>query len=228
MRLTREVRSFYTDKAKDGDWGAIVVASGAALIVLALAVMLLLIPFVEHVGTGEIVVCETSSGGDKDVEIWRGDKDPGFHWQGFCKVTTYHRSDTRKFKEPLVADGAHYAVRGKATFRLALDDAQLLEMHRAYGSEDALYARHVLPKLRETLQAAAADPDWAAPKGNIVERKLKGALEYGLKRISPTGHIWTSPEARQELEKELNRRLKASPGSADIPVEVTLGFVTER
>jgi len=76
MRLIREVRSFYTTKAAAGDWGAIAFVSGAALVGLVIAVLIALMPFVENVSAGEIVVCETSSGGEKDVTIWNGDKDP--------------------------------------------------------------------------------------------------------------------------------------------------------
>ena len=230
MRLIREVRSFYRAKAEARDWGTLALASGAGLAVLAIAAMLVLMPFVEKVAADEIVVCETSYGDGKDVDVWRGDKDPGFHWQGLCRITTYHRTGTASFKEPMTVDGRQYVVHGTASFDLSkLDDARMLEMHRAYGSEAGIYAGTVRAQVRSVLEEAAEDPDWAEPNGNYVERKLKGAFEYGLQRFKLSDGIVTTAKARQGLERELNRRLAGlGSSSKDTPVTVTLRSISAR
>jgi len=229
MRLIREVRSFYSTKAKAGDWGALALASGAAAAVLAVVVLLALMPFVEKVSAGEIVVCETSSGGEKDVTIWNGDKDPGLHWQGMCKITTYHRTGSGSFSETMVVDGRRFVVRGTASYELKLTDEEMLKAHRAYGSERELFSRTVLNQVRVVLEEAALDPDWAAPKGNFVERKLKGALEYGLQRFKLSDGVMSTSEARQGLQQEMNRRLtQLGSYSVSAPTTVTLRSIKER
>lgn len=198
---------------------AIVLAVGCLVAVLAM-------PFVENVEHGEVVVCEPRFGGE--TKVWRGWLVDGWHWQGLGKVTTYHAEAGRKFSIPIEAGGAAYVVRGVARFRVFGDDAKILSIHRTYGSEDAIASRLVLPAVREAVEQAAADPHWARLEGGLVERKLKGALEYGLKRVSPTGAVWTSHETRRALQDDLNARLvKAHPPSG-IPLTVELGFVTER
>ncbi len=208
-----------------------------AIIPVALAmglVALLAMPFVEKVDRGEVVVCESRFGGGADV--WRGWLVDGWRWQGLGKVTTYHAETGIPFKEEIEVDGTRFIVRGTARFRVFGDDAKILAIHRTYGSEDAIAERHVLPAVEAALRDVAADPSWTRLEGGFVERKLKGALEYGLKRVSPTGAIWSSPETRRRLQEELTRRLTYAPDASgiggqrvrDIPITVELGFVTER
>ena len=229
MRLIREVRSFYSAKAKAGAWDTIILASGLALAALAGAVLLLLMPFVEKVGADEIVVCETSSGGEKDVTVWNGAKDPGFHWQGMCKITTYRRTGSGSFSETMVVDGRRFAVQGSASYELKLSDEEMLAHHRDYGSERELFDRTVLNQVRVVLEEAAGHPSWAAPKGGFVERKLKGALEYGLERFKLSDGFMSTAEARQGLQKEMNQRLtKLGAYSEKTPVTVTIRSIKER
>ncbi len=191
-----------------------------------LGVALIAMPFVENVEHGEVVVCESRFGGGTDV--WRGWLVDGWHWQGLGEVTTYHAEAGRKFAVPVEAAGASFVVRGVARFRVFGDDAKILDIHRTYGSEDAIASRLVLPAVEKAVRAAAADPDWASPQGGFVERNLKGALEYGLKRVSPTGAVWTSHETRRALQDDLNARLAAAHTPSGIPITVELGIVTER
>lgn len=208
-----------------------------AIIPIALAmafIALIAMPFVEKVDHDEVVVCESRFGGE--TEVWRGWLVDGWRWQGLGKVTTYHAEAGRKFTTEIDVGGTRYVVRGTARFRVFGDDAKILAIHRTYGSEDAIAERHVLPAVDAALREAAADPSWTRLEGDFIERKLKGALEYGLKRVSPTGAIWTSPETRRRLQDDLTRRLTYAPDAAgiggqrvrDIPVTVELGFVTER
>ena len=192
------------------------------------ALCLLSMPFVEWVEPGEIVVCESRFGGG--TEVWRGrtDGETKARWQGFCKVTTYHSLSRGKFREDVTVGETGYAVRGVVFFSLPKDDAALLEIHRAYGSEDGIFETFALPAARQAVRDAAADPDWAKPKDNWAKRQLKGALEYGLKRVSPTGDIWTSHEVKAQLQADLRERLDKVPNSHNIHLLVDLGFVTER
>lgn len=201
-----------------------------ALIALAafVAVCLLLMPFVEWVEPGEIVVCESRFGGG--TEVWREpvDGETDAHWQGFCKVTTYHSLTRGKFRQDVTVGENDYAVRGTVFFSLPTNDAALLEIHRAYGSEDGILGKFALPAARQAVQEAAADPDWTKPEGGWAKRQLKGALEYGLKRVSPTGGIWISPEIKKRLQDNLQERLDRVPNPHGIHLLVDLGFVTER
>lgn len=197
-----------------------------AVVAVIVAGSALVYPFLTSVDRGEIVVKDCGG----DLTVWKYPKDEGVHWDGLCRTETYFAIDSVSFKEPIVVDGVRYVVRGTATFDLIdFDDDQVKALHRTYGSEAGV-SNKVLGQVRIALQGAAADPGWAEPKGNIVERKLKGALEYSLKRVSPTGAIWTAPETRQALEREVNRRLIALSGTDDPSLEptVTLGFTTER
>ncbi|HTK60249.1 MAG TPA: hypothetical protein VL283_03545, partial [Candidatus Baltobacteraceae bacterium] len=60
-----------------------------------------------------------------------------------------------------------------------------------------------------------------------VERKLKSALEYGLKRVSPNGRIWSAPETKRALTDDVQRRIDARTFPTGVSVRVQLGFVTE-
>jgi len=190
------------------------------------ALVLLAMPLVEFIESNDIVVCESRFGGD--AEVWRGESDVDLRWQGLCRVTEYHERALVTFRREIDVDGTRFVVRGTARFRLEGDDARVLEIHRAYGSESGIDRKVVLPAVEHALEDAAADPSWVRMDGNYVERKLKDGLEYAMKRVSPTGHVWTAPETRVKLQQELNRRLAATPTAYDIPIRVDLGFVTER
>ena len=183
-------------------------------------------PFVEKVEPGEIVVCESRFGGG--TEVWRGWMVEGWHWQGLGKVTEYHADAGRKFATEIDVDGTRYVVRGTARFRVWGDDDKILAIHRTYGSEDVIADKLVLPAVDAALREAAASPSWTRRDGNLVERKLKDGFEYALKRVSPTGSVWTAPETRVKLQQEMNARLSGVTGPHDIPMTVELGFVTER
>lgn len=203
-----------------------------AILAVVAAVSSLSYPFLTSVDRGEIVIRDC----DGDLTVWRYPKDEGVRWDGFCGVTTYYEIDSVSFKEPVVVDGRRFTVRGTVRFPMPADDAEMRALHEEYGSRAALVDKLVMPAVMAAIHDAAADPTWAQPQGNYVERKLKGAFDYGLKRVSPTGAIWTSHETRQRLQEDLNKRLAfgtPDPGLYDkplrrIPLTIELGFVTER
>ncbi len=181
-------------------------------------------PFVTSVGSNEIVI--EDCGGD--LTVWRHPRDEGLHWDGLCRTRTYPAGSFVSFKEPAQGAGADVTLRGSLAVKLPADDDAMRALHRTYGSHAAFIDAAVRPVLLEELRAAAADPAWHEPKGNIVERKLKGALEYGIKRVSPTGAIWTSQEAKRALTEDVRRRLAARTFPPGVTVRFELGFVTER
>lgn len=192
---------------------------GVVILVCALAY-----PFVTSVGRGEIVVKDCGG----DLTVWRSPRDEGLRWDGFCRTETYGAVVGVKLSEPLPGADVDVTLRGRAYASLPADDAAVIALHREYGSEDAFVARAIAPAVLEDVRAAVAEPDWHRPKGNIVERKLKGAIEYGMRRVSPTGAVWTSHEAKRALSTDIQRRLDARSFPAGIRVVVDLGFVTER
>ena len=201
--------------------------AGVPLVLIVGLIALVVSPFVETVAPGEITVCESRFG--RGIEVWRNSgKEADMHWQGLCRVTTYHAHARVPFKEPLDVGEMRYTVRGDARFDMPSGDAELLAVHEAYGSEEGVVEKLVTPAVRQALDAAAADPDWAVPDGGWASQKLKAGLEYGLKRLSPTGAIWSPHEIKKKLQQDIRRRLAGALNPLGVPLDVELGFVTER
>ena len=49
-----------------------------------------------------------------------------------------------------------------------------------------------------------------------------------MKRVSPTGAVWSSQEIKKKLRVEMRRHLAETPNPYAIPLDVELGIVTER
>lgn len=197
--------------------------AAAIVIGAALLVWLALTPFVTHVGQGEIVVEECG----RALTVWRGSREPGFHWDGLCATVAYPQELVMPFSEPIEVDEARVKLRGKVLVRLPADDDGVRELHRKTGSVEAL-TREIAPMAMSEVLSAAADPGWHRTKGNPIERLGKDALEYALRRVSPTGAIWSSHEARHALEADIRRRLQARSFPYGLKADIELGFVTER
>ena len=201
------------------------------LCVGALAISAIIGPYacLSYVESDESVVKDC----DGELTVWRAPEDAGLKWDGLCRTATYDDTLQRKFREEIDVDGARVTLRGRyaVLFRRQHPD-DIRDLYRAYGKQEAFMKKVVIPAVREDILAAAADPAWHRPKGGAIKRELKNALEYGLRRVSPTGHIWTSPEARHALEDDIQRRLDERTLSGTMPggviVTLQLGFVTER
>lgn len=196
------------------------------ILIVMMFLAILSMPFVENVSYGEIVVCESRFGRGK--KVWRGGLDDSWHWQGLGQVSEYHEEARRNFRKEIQVDGTRYIVRGTVRFQLLGNDAKILALHQTYRSEDAIAERLVLPAVYAAIDQAVVDPTWTSLEGGFVERKLKGGLEYALKRVSPTGSIWMAPEARERLESYLNARLAQDRSDHSMPIVIELGLVTER
>jgi hypothetical protein len=197
----------------------------ALIVVAAVAVVgAVAYPFVTSVGSNEIVIEDC----DGDLTVWRSPRDAGLHWDGLCRTETYHADGFVRFKEPVQGADADVTLRGSVAVKLPSDDEAMRQLHRTYGSYEAFLDTDIVPVVLEELRAAAADPDWHQPKGGYVARKAKDALEYTLKRVSPVGAIWTSPEAKRALTEDVRRRLAARTFPPGVMVRFDLGFVTER
>lgn len=104
----------------------------------------------ENLDAGEVMVIQ-SIGGDLAVHTT-----PGPKWQGFGKVTKYHLRDQLWFitpqegetlppdakGSPAIAirfnDGGHADLNGSIAYEIPIDTAALIELHRRYGSQEAL------------------------------------------------------------------------------------------
>lgn len=179
--------------------------------------------FVTDVGTGEIVIKDCGG----DLTVWRHPRDAGTHWDGFCRTETYDQVIVIPFKEPVSVDGAWITLRGRFLITLPTDDGTMLGLHRAYVSEAGLRAA-MSPLAFQALREAAAEPSWHQPKGGIVARKAKDALEYAMKRVSPIGAVWTSPEAKHALADAAQQRIDFLMAGTGVSASIELGFVTER
>lgn len=190
---------------------------------IALVVVAILSPFVTSVGPGEIVV--EDCGGT--LTVWRAPKDQGLHWDGLCSTTTYHEATALSFNRIVEVDDARVKLRGRLIVRLSGDDEAIRAMYTHAASEEML-TEEIVPAAMDDVLAAAADPGWHKPQGGFVARELKGAFEYGLRRVSPTGAIWSTHEAKKALESDMRRRLRERAFPYGLTVDAELGFVTER
>jgi hypothetical protein len=196
----------------------------AACIAIFLAA-LVLGSLTSRVGAGEIMVKEC--GGERTV--WRSPADKGFHWIGLCVTRTFHAIMYRSFSVQAKREGVNYFIRGVATVRAPEGDADLLALSGRFPSEEALFNRSVLARVMETTRRLAEDPIWLKTRrGGWVQNQFKDGLEYGLKRLSPTGHIWSSHESRHELQNEINIALQTGVSEDHLPITVELGLIIER
>lgn len=201
------------------------VALSGILLMLAFAVTILMYPFFSYVEPDESVIKDC----DGELTVWRAPADEGIRWDGFCRTATYDDTLQRKFREEVVADGVRVTLRGRYAVLFPREHPdRIREIYREYGQQDAFMGKAIDPVVREEILAAAGDPAWHRPTGGIIKREIKNALEYGLRRLSPTGRIWTSPEARHALEDDIQRRLDARAFPGKVIITVQLGFVTER
>jgi hypothetical protein len=181
--------------------------------------------FVSDVGPDEIIVKDC---GGVDQEVWRGHDEGGLQWDGLCRTATYHAYLREGFSERVATDGVDARIRGTIVIMAPVHDEDLLRIYEDMGGSEERFVEAIWPGIMQDVMAAAADPAWHRPQGGIVKRELKGALEYGLKRVSPTGHLWTAPEARRALQEDIQRRLDARLFPRGVTVKITLGFLTER
>ena len=214
------LKAFFHEMAKLHELGGLIILS--ILAILAIVVSLMLWPFVSHVGQDEIVVKSCSG----NLTVWRAPDDQGFKWDGFCRTRTYHEGAVVALRESVDVEEAAVTVRAQIKVAYPGDDVLMRALYREY-TEKKFLREAVEPAATEDVRAAAADPAWHEPQGGWAKRGLKTALNYSLQRLSPTGVIWSDPEAKRALEKDIQRRLNARIFPHGVRVKVTLGFVTE-
>lgn len=160
-------------------------------------------PFFEYVSDGEIVVEDC----DGSLTVWRGGRENGLHWDGLCSTTTYDVYADYDLSLLVSVDGVEVQVRGDIRFPLPEDDVSIQALYKTHRTERAFVNTMIDSRMLEELHETAKDPSWHVPKGGIVKRNLKRALDYTLRRISPVGAFWASPEAIKSLEEKMQHRL---------------------
>lgn len=112
---------------------------------------------VENLDAREVMVIQSISG---ELEIYT---DPGPKWQGFGKVTRYPRQSQYSFcsqgvdangeikcpeatstaKRVRFSEGGHALLNGASNWEMPLDTPSILEIHKKFGSADAVEAMAV-------------------------------------------------------------------------------------
>ena len=121
---------------------------GVILVALSIPLSFLLW---EDVDAGEILIVQSPLSGNISVYTT-----PGPKWQGFGKVTHYKLRDQAWFMTPQknevlpddavgqpsidirFNDGGKAAVHGSIAYELPIDEKKLIELHKRYGSQDAV------------------------------------------------------------------------------------------
>jgi regulator of protease activity HflC (stomatin/prohibitin superfamily) len=114
---------------------------------------------VETVDSDEIMIIQDPVDGELHVYT-----DAGMHWQGFGKVTKYDKSNTLWFSKKGAAcekdtkaiktrfnDGANGWVCGSLRYELPRDEKSMKELHRIFGSEEAMSAQLVNPVIQKSV-----------------------------------------------------------------------------
>ncbi len=217
-----ENRSFLRGLSELHDIGAWI---GALIILVIIGIgYLITSPFFEYVSDGEVVVEDC----DGVLEIWRGGRDNGPHWDGTCETVTYSVLPTHDLFLIAAVDGVDVQVHVYVSAQLPDNDESMRALHKAHHSESSFMNNLLNDEVRGDLRAAVRDPSWHIPKGGILKRNLKRALDYTLRRVSPLGTIWSSPEARRSLESEMQRRLDARAFPYGVHPTIRIYRITER
>lgn len=194
----------------------------AAIVITCVGLIAFFAVCFSYVGGREVVIRDC----DGMLTVRHQPSDRGLHWSGLCKVEHYPLTSQVTFSEHVVSDGVSVKVPGTYIVSMEGTKDRMIAVHGAFGSHDAFLAS-VDEMVRGIVQAAAKDPSWQKVGGNVVEREAKHSLEYALRRVSPVG-VWSSPESRRGLAREIQRRAEEAPFPGNAKVQVDLGLTWER
>ena len=134
----------------------IVLTAAGVVAVLALVFSAQLM---ESVNSDEIMVLQDPVDGELHVYT-----EAGMHWQGFGKVTKYRKADTLWFsrkdgdcgkEQPAIKtrfnDGANGWVCGSLRYELPRDEKSMIELHKIFGSEDAMEHQLIEPVIQKSV-----------------------------------------------------------------------------
>lgn len=112
--------------------------------IVGIGVMITLGSIWENNGSGQILVIQAPMTGELKVYT-----DPGMKWQGWGTVTHYKRSNIFEFPlekggmKTQFNDGGHGRLGGSVQFDLPLSIPEILDLHKTYGSQEAIEDRLV-------------------------------------------------------------------------------------
>lgn len=123
----------------------------------------------ENNEAGEILVIQAPFSGKLAVYT-----DPGRKWQGWGTPTHYKRSNNFDFDsdQTLLSirfnDGGHAKIRGTARYDLPLDEQHILDVHRTFGSPEALHNSLIKSVVEKSIYMAGP---LMSSKESYAERK---------------------------------------------------------
>lgn len=132
------------------------IISGALIVMAILAAILLPSNLFEHLDAQSTMVIQHLSG---RLVVHT---DPGFHWQGFGKVTTYQKRQNFTFEkegddkdvDPIKIrfnEGGHALISGTISWEPPNDAAKIIALHAKYGSQQALERALVQPVVEKAI-----------------------------------------------------------------------------
>lgn len=110
--------------------------------------------------------------------------EPGMYWDGFADISTYKVSGDIDFEEvTTMSDGAKVTFSGSVKFRLPVDEATRLKLHKDFGSYsnvvENLIKKNTIDVLsNKTAPMFTASDTYSARKPEIA-RVLEGQLQNG-------------------------------------------------
>lgn len=123
----------------------------------------------ENNEAGEILVIQAPLSGELTVYT-----EPGRKWQGYGTPTHYKRSNNFNFDTEASKltirfnDGGHASMLGTARYDLPLDKPHILDVHRTFGSSEALHSQLVKSIMEKSVYMAGP---LMSSKESYAERK---------------------------------------------------------
>lgn len=144
---------------------------------------------------------------------------PGFKWQGWGKITKYHKRDIYEFEIPVrFNDGGHGTMVGSVQYEMPLDDKNLREIHTRFGSQKAVEKQLIQTVVNKSIYMTGplmSSKESYAEKRNYLIRYVEDQISDGVyqttqkeeKRVDPmTGQEKTVTVVEIVLESGLPKR----------------------
>jgi len=173
------------------------------------------------VNADEVVVKQDWIGGG--LHTW---SDPGVHWQNFGTLTRYKRSaqlwfsakknegkdaDAKQADESIKVrfnDGGHGNISGSLRYSLPTSETQMLELHRAYHSQDEIdhaLVRQVVNKgVYMSGPLMSSRESYAEKRADLINF-ITDQIEYGVYKTDHETVKVTDPLTGQEKDVDLVR-----------------------
>ena len=188
------------------EWTAPRIGATIASVLAILALLVMSPRLVENVDANEITVIQSLSG---TLNCY---KEPGPVWQGLGTVTSYPRQGTYAFDvhtdkvntgKPLqFNDGGTAMLYGSVNWMMPTDCAQVVSIHKQFGSKDGIESRGVARMVNTAIQLSGntmtSIESFAERKAELIEaindQAENGAYQMVTKQVERTNPITNQPE----------------------------------